>query len=194
MAMTLTDAPSHADATDANALVARFLAGRDEAAFRDLYRAATPRLWAFALRLSGGRAGEAEELVQECWTRAVERLARFRGESAFASWLGGILVNCWRESRRELRWLADDDVERADEREAPADVDGDPVSRLDLESALVRLPDGSRAVLLLHDLEGLTHDEIGERLGIAAGTSKSRLFAARRALQSHYRRHSGGSR
>lgn len=193
MAMTLTDAPRHAGAADADALVARFLAARDEATFVDLYRAATPRLWAFALRLSGGRAGEAEELVQECWTRAVERLARFRGESAFASWLGGILVNCWRESRRELRWLADDDDgEQAAERAAP-DA-GDPVSRLDLESALARLPDGSRAVLLLHDLEGLTHDEIGARLGIAEGTSKSRLFAARRALRSHYRIETGGSR
>jgi len=163
----------------ARSLVGRFLATRDERAFRDLYRAATPRLWAFALRLAGGRAGEAEELVQECWARAVERLDRFRGDSAFASWLGGILVNCWRESWRELRWIADE--EPPGEPPSPG-TPPDPASRLDLESALARLPEGSRAVLLLHDVEGMTHAEIGDRLGIAAGTSKSRLFAARRAM------------
>jgi RNA polymerase sigma factor (sigma-70 family) len=172
-------------------LVARFLAAREEAAFLALYRAATPRLWAFALRLSGGRAGEAEELVQECWVRAVERLERYRGEAALGSWLGGILVNCWRESRRELRWIGEDDADGAAHAEPSP---GDPVSRLDLESALAVLPDGSRAVLLLHDLEGLTHAEIGERLGIAAGTSKSRLFAARRALQRRLTPPTGGAR
>jgi RNA polymerase sigma factor (sigma-70 family) len=163
-------------------LVGRFLDGRDEGAFRALYRAHTPYLWAFSLRLAGGRAGDAEELVQECWTRALERLDRFRGDSALRSWLGGILLNCWREGRRELRWLADGDPALADERTAPPATG--PL-RLDIENALTRLPDGSRAVLLLHDLEGLTHEEIGERLGIPAGTSKSRLFAARRGLRHH---------
>jgi RNA polymerase sigma-70 factor (ECF subfamily) len=174
-------------------LAERFLATRDEAAFRDLYRAATPRLWAFARRLEGGDAARAEELVQEAWTRAVERLDRWRGDSALASWLGGIVLNCWRESRRELRWLADDATaaaaleQRAERAEPLAD-------HLDLESALAALPDGSRAVLLLHDLEGLTHDEIGDRLGIAAGTSKSRLFAARRAVARRLTAGAGGAR
>ena len=172
------------------ALVERFLAGRDEDAFCDLYRAHTPYLWAFALRLAGGGASAAEELVQECWTRAVERLDRFRGASALRSWLGGILLNCWREGRRELRWLGEVDGERAAGRAAPPATG--PL-RLDVESALGRLPDGSRAVLLLHDLEGLTHEEIGERLGIAAGTSKSRLFAARRGLRRHLGLDPGGT-
>jgi RNA polymerase sigma-70 factor (ECF subfamily) len=175
------------------ALVARFLAGRDEAAFRELYRAATPRLWAFALRLAAGDAARAEELVQEAWTRAVERLDRWRGDAALASWLGGIVLNCWRESRRELRWLADeaaaiDVLDRRAERVPPLE------GALDLEAALAALPDGSRAVLLLHDLEGLTHDEIGDRLGIAAGTSKSRLFAARRAVARRLAAPAGGAR
>ena len=51
--------------------------------------------------------------------RAVERLDRFRGESALTSWLGGVLVNVWRESRRELRWIADDEPEASLEAEAP---------------------------------------------------------------------------
>jgi RNA polymerase sigma-70 factor (ECF subfamily) len=55
--------------------------------------------------------------------------------------------------------------------------------RLDLEHAIAQLPPGSRTVLVLHDIEGFTHEEIGERLGIAVGTSKSQLFAARRAMR-----------
>jgi RNA polymerase sigma-70 factor (ECF subfamily) len=176
----------------ARVLVARFLADRDETTFRALYRLATPRLWAFALRLCGGRAEAAEELVQECWSRAITRLDRFRGDSALASWLGGILLNCWREGRRELRWLEPGAEIDAGSFEEP--VAGDPDARIDVEVALARLPDGSRAVLLLHDVEGLTHAEIGARLGIAAGTSKSRLFAARRALAQWFGIASGGSR
>lgn len=172
------------------ALVERFLADRDEAAFRALYRAHTSYLWAFALRLTGGGVDVAEELVQECWVRAVERLDRFRGTAALRSWLGGILLNCWREGRRELRWLADEDPGFIDDRAVPP-ADGE--TRLDVEAALATLPDGSRAVVLLHDFEGRTHEEIGERLGIAAGTSKSRLHAARRALARRLRPASGGS-
>jgi RNA polymerase sigma-70 factor (ECF subfamily) len=175
------------------ALARRFLATRDEAAFRALYRAATPRLWAFARRLEGGDAARAEELVQEAWTRAVERLDRWRGEAALVSWLGGIVLNCWRESRRELRWLADGDA-AAEALERRAERAPSPEDHLDLEAVLAALPDGSRAVLLLHDLEGLTHDEIGDRLGIAAGTSKSRLFAARRAVARRLTAGAGGAR
>lgn len=170
-------------------LVARFLAGREEEAFRALYRAHTPYLWSFALRLGAGRRHNADELVQECWTRAVERLDRFRGSSTLRSWLGGILLNCWREGRRELRWLDDSDAPLDGPSLAPAVGP----ERLDLEAALARLPDGNRAVILLHDLEGLTHGEIAERLGIAAGTSKSRLHAARRALARHLGLAPGGS-
>jgi RNA polymerase sigma-70 factor (ECF subfamily) len=172
------------------ALVARFLAARDESAFRVLYRAHTPYLWAFALRLCAGRRSDAEEVVQECWTRAVERLERFRGEAALRSWLGGILLNCWREGRRELRWLADGEEANAAH---PAIAPATGPLRLDVESALAELPDGSRVVLLLHDVEGLTHAEIGRQLGIAEGTSKSRLFAARRRVARRLADPTGGS-
>jgi RNA polymerase sigma-70 factor (ECF subfamily) len=166
-----------------------FRRDRDERSFRELYREATPYLWAFACRLAAGREPEAEELTQETWVRAVERLDAFRGESAFTSWLGGVLLNVWRESRRELRWWSEGEPP---ERGASAGDDG--AAGLDLERALAELPDGARAVVLMHDLEGLTHEEIGARLGIPAGTSKRRLFEARRRLRGRLRPESGGDR
>ena len=157
--------------------LSHFLRWRDEASFRALYATHTPYLWAMALRLTGHLEFEAEEIVQQAWIRAVERLERFRGESSLRTWLGGILVNCWRERRRELAWEAaelPEDLEAKDAQRRPEAVD--------LERALAALPDGLRAVVLLHDVAGFTHQEIGERLAIAAGTSKSRLFTARRLL------------
>jgi RNA polymerase sigma-70 factor (ECF subfamily) len=164
-------------ALPADVALVRFRRRHDEASFRALYAAHTPYLWALALRLSGRRDAEAEEILQEAWIRAVERLDRFRGESSLRTWLGGILVNCWRERRRELAWEEGELPEELPAREAAR-----PLEALDLERALAALPDGLRAVVLLHDVAGFTHLEIAERLEIAAGTSKSRLFAARRRL------------
>jgi RNA polymerase sigma-70 factor (ECF subfamily) len=158
-------------------LVERFLAGRSEEAFRALYRAHTPYLFCLAMRLAGGREDEAEEAVQEAWIRAAERLESFRWGSALRTWLGGFVVNCCREAARRRRPAG------------PVAVPSEPVERpwseesLDLERAVAALPDGLREVFVLFDLEGHTHEEIGERLGIVPGTSKSRLFHARRALR-----------
>lgn len=185
MTLAASDPPT---AASGDAALARFLRGRDEASFRALYAAHTPYLWAMALRLTGRREFEAEEIVQEAWIRAIERLERFRGESSLRTWLAGILVNCWRERRRELAWEATELAE-----DLPANDAARPVEALDLERALAALPDGLRAVVLLHDVAGFTHQEIGERLAIAAGTSKSRLFAARRLLARRLAGAEGGS-
>ena len=82
---------------DDEALVQRFLAARGEEPFRALYHAHTPALYALALRLTGGDVAEAEDLVQESWTRAVRALSSFRFESALRSWLCGLLVNARRD-------------------------------------------------------------------------------------------------
>jgi RNA polymerase sigma-70 factor (ECF subfamily) len=151
----------------------------DERAFRELYQRHTPRLFQFVLRLLGGTENDAEDVVQETWIRAAEHLGRFRWESAFSTWLSGIGLNVcrdmWRRKNgRDIEWSAAFEGGVA----APA-VD----ERIDLERAIELLPVGYRTVLMLHDLEGFTHDEIGERLGIAAGTSKSQLFCARKAMR-----------
>ena len=156
-------------------LVERFLRHRDEAAFRLLFRAHTPALLQLARRLLGGADG-ADDVVQEAWLRAARGLAGFAWRSSLRTWLCGIVVRCWQERRRAQRPTA----ELADE------VMGTPpplVERLDLERAIAALPDGYRAVLLLHDVEGWTHDAIAAELGVEVGTSKSQLSRARRALR-----------
>jgi RNA polymerase sigma-70 factor (ECF subfamily) len=152
----------------------------DEHAFRALYRRHTPQLFPFVRRLLAGGPGDAEDVVQETWLRAVQSLDRFRWESAFATWLAGIGLNVSRDwMRRRGRSLED---AWSDDFDAPG-PDVPHGERIDLERAIATLPDGARAVLLLHDVEGWPHDMIAAQLGIATGTSKSQLHRARRALR-----------
>jgi RNA polymerase sigma-70 factor (ECF subfamily) len=167
-----------ASVTDDLALVERFLRGRGEDAFRALYRAHTPALYALALRLTGGDRGEAEDLVQESWVRALTALRTFRAQSALRSWLCGVLVNVRRERIR-----ADWRVVDAPEIEPLEDTTGRD-DAIDLERAIAALPDGARDVYVLHDVHGYTHREIAELMGIVEGTSKSQLNRARSLLRS----------
>lgn len=164
--------------SDDLALVQAFLRTRGEDAFRSLYRAHTPAMYALALRLTGGDHGEAEDLVQESWMRVVRALSTFRAQSALRSWLCGFLVNVRRERIRS-DWRAVD---------APdAEPIADPVSSdaaLDLERAIGALPDGARDVYVLYDVYGYSHREIAEMLGIAESTSRSQLTRARTLLRS----------
>ena len=168
---------STADADDRE-LTTTFLERGDEAAFRVLYRRHAPALYAFLLRVSRGRTADAEETLQECWLRAVESLREFRWESSLRSWLRGIAVNCARERRRGAATESDwnPNVHPAAELELEIDP-------LDLERAIEELPDGFREVLVLHDVEGHTHEEIGALLRIPSGTSKARLSEARSRLR-----------
>jgi len=162
--------------------VAAFLASADEAAFRRLYAGHTPRLYLSLLRLCGGREAEAEEILQETWIRAASSLASFRWQSALRTWLFGIALNAWREAARtkqrsgvSLESLPEEPPARA----GHASYD----ERLDLELAVRRLPEGSREVFLLHDVEGHTHEEIAGMLDIVPGTSKSQLARAHAFLR-----------
>ena len=168
-------------ATTDRQLAEQVVSLRAEAAFRELYRRHTPRLHLLLLRVLDGRTSDAEDAVQETWMRAVQRLGEFRWQAAFSTWLTGIGLNVARDAlrrrdrRRESVW-----EEAADVRVTLPARDGD---RVDLERAIAALPRGYRAVVLLHDVEGLGHEEIGQMLGITAGTSKSQLHGARRALR-----------
>lgn len=152
---------------------------RDELAFRALYQRHTPAVYQFVLRLVGGNVQEAEDIVQETWMRAARGLPRFQWKSALRSWVTGIALNRVRElARKKKRSLTE--VEEPWEASAPR---SDPGVGIDLARALELLPPGFRTVLVLHDVEGFTHREIGERLGISDGTSKSQLHGARRAMR-----------
>ncbi len=163
-------------------LVAAFLKQREEQAFRRLYRRHTPRLYQFALRLAGGIEHEAEELVQDTWVRAVERLPDFRWESQLRTWLAGIAVNRCRELFRQRSKQHNAlSVDTLTEDSAPLALENS--EYIDLEHALATLPHGYREILLLHDVEGYTHQEISGMLDIEIGTSKSQLHHARRAMR-----------
>lgn len=153
----------------------------DAEAIRDLYRRYAPRVHAVVRRLAGEDA-LAEDWAQEAWVRVFRALPAFRGDARFSTWVHRIAVNSALHGRR---WR-----ERRVSRESPLELEreqsgrGDQVVlRISLERALDELPDGMRQILVLHDVEGYTHDEIGELLGIAAGTSKSQLFKARARLR-----------
>ncbi len=167
-------------------LVGAVAGSGDEAAFRALYRRHTPALYRLALRLGGGDEPWAEELVQRAWIRAVEGLAGFEWRAAFPTWLCGIAVNCAREGWRERRLSLE--VSWEPDLHPRAESMADPAERLDLERGIETLPHGYRQVLVLHDLEGYTHEEIGRLLGIEPGTSKSQLFHARRRLREYLTR------
>ena len=160
---------------DDSRLVASFLEARSEAAFRELYRRHTPFLLALSRRLLGDPR-PAEDVVQETWIRVIRLLPRFRGASRLRTWLAGIAVNCCREERRRWSAVAHVDV-------VPGQVTKpDRATRLDLERTIAGLPVELREVIVLHAIAGFTHEEIGGQLGIAPGTSKSRLHLARREL------------
>jgi RNA polymerase sigma-70 factor (ECF subfamily) len=168
-------------AADDRTLASAVTAAGDERAFRELYRRHTPALYALVLRMLGGGTQDAEDVVQEAWVRAVTQLPRFRWESSFRTWLCAIGLNLAREVlRRRGRSRAEEWTEQLGLMLPPAKD----AERIDLERAIARLPDGYRTVLVLHDVEGFTHEEISQQLQIAVGTSKSQLFDARRAVRS----------
>lgn len=155
----------------------------DEHAFRSLYDLCVDRIYALCLRLSAD-AATADELTQDVFVRAWEKLRSFRGESAFPTWLHRLAVNVvlteQRSSgRRERRVFGHSELENLD---APS-RGASPGMRMDLEQAIAALPAGARAVFVLHDVEGYQHDEIALMSGLAEGTSKAQLFRARRLLR-----------
>jgi len=160
-----------------DALIHRFLDG-DERAFRQLYERHTPRLKRTLERLLGARMEEVDDVVQETWLAGCRGLHGFRGHAKFSTWLTSIgvratLNHLTRSARRETP--LEEDVP------TPAGIESGVM--VDLESALAALPDHQRMVVVLHDVEGFTHDEIAEQLGVAPGTSKATLSRARQALR-----------
>ena len=166
-------------AADERACIRRAQA-QDAAAFEKLYRMHVDRVYGLCLRMTGSPA-EADDCTQDAFIQAWSKLDRFRGDSAFGTWLHRVAVNSvlgrMRKSRREQdRIRAVSDVAPA------AETIGDSGGLRDLEQAIDELPSGARHVFVLHAVYGYSHDETGDMLGIAAGTSKAQLHRARRLL------------
>jgi RNA polymerase sigma-70 factor (ECF subfamily) len=156
-------------------------AGRaDTAAFETLYRRHVDKVYGLCLRMTGNVA-EAEDCAQEAFIQAWNKLDKFRGDSAFGTWMHRVAVNSvlgrMRKSKREHdRIQAVSDI-------APArESIGDSSELRDLEEAVNKLPSGARHVFVLLAVYGYSHDEAGDMLGIAAGTSKAQLHRAKRLL------------
>jgi RNA polymerase sigma-70 factor, ECF subfamily len=159
-------------------LIRRFLAG-EEQAFRALYARHTPRLRMIVLRLLGERRDEVDDVMQEAWLAGCRGMHRYSGQAQFSTWLTTIGV---RAAYRRFSESCHTDVALGDEPAATADSFGSS-DAIDIEWAIGRLPDHQRAVVVLHDIEGFTHEEIAEQIGIPIGTSKVTLSRARHALR-----------
>lgn len=172
------DSDSTGDPRSDHELVRLFLETRGETEFRALYRRHTPPLYRMAYRLAG--PGLAEDVLQETWCRAARKLGGFEWRSALLTWLTAILIRCcretWRNSGQVLTLPVDIELQEPE-------VEGATEDGLDLERALESLPPGYREVLVLHDVEGFTHEEIARALNVVPGSSKSQLARARRALR-----------
>jgi RNA polymerase sigma-70 factor, ECF subfamily len=179
---TLVKDPATA-AADAEAADAALAASGDGRAFERLYRTHVPRIHSLVRRMLD--ADEADDLTQDIFVRAWDKLHTFRGEAAFGTWLHRLAVNVILARRKRVavdrgRRHADSAV--LEEVTAPRQT---PEMTVDFEEAIGRLPDGARQVFLLHDVAGYRHEEIAELLGVATGTSKSQLHHARMALRRH---------
>jgi RNA polymerase sigma-70 factor (ECF subfamily) len=154
----------------------------DARAIRALYDRYSPRVYAVVRRIAADD-DLAQDYAQEAWIRAIRALPTFRGDARFSTWLHRIAVNAALQSLRKL--------DARSKRETPVSEDvpvapehADSLLQKRLQRALDQLPEGMRQVLILHDVEGYTHEEIGDVLGVTSGTSKSQLFKARAKMRS----------
>jgi RNA polymerase sigma-70 factor (ECF subfamily) len=164
----------------------------DPEAFERLYQLHKGRVYSLCLRMVGNPA-EAEDLAQEAFLQLFRKIQTFRGESAFSTWLHRLAVNVvlMQLRRKQLpqvsleETIETDDLSEGLKREPGADdlrLVGS-IDRVALEDAIAELPQGYRAVFLLHDVEGYEHNEIAEMLNCSIGNSKSQLHKARLRLR-----------
>ena len=181
---TLEASSSGSRSLDADAGLA---AAGDRQAFERLYRRHVNRVYSLCARMVADRI-RAEELTQDVFVRAWEKLRLFRGESSFATWLHRLAVNVVLndrkvEGRRRTRFEEEDEEKGMDGYAGVVGMTLAPGDLLDLEEAITRLPPGARRVFTLHDVEGYKHEEIAEMLGVTTGATKAQLHRARMLLR-----------
>ena len=157
----------------------------DRLAFEQLYRSHCDRIHALCWRMCGGDRALAEDMVQEAFVRAWNKLHLFRGESKFGTWLHRLAVNVVLSDRRIRVKRLQREQEMGDDIERTLIGDRDVYAglRKDLEAAIAGLPERARSVLVLYDIEGYQHNEIAEMTGMAVGSSKAQLHRARKLVR-----------
>jgi RNA polymerase sigma-70 factor (ECF subfamily) len=172
------------DRTDAE-LIERYLNG-DLGAFSTLVRRHEKRVYNLCFRMLG-REEDARDASQDAFLTALRKLSSFRGEAQFTTWLHRVTVNaCYdvlRRKKREpvLEPARDDDAPEPPGPASPDHADS-AVAAVDVQRALLQVPQEFRAVLVMHDVHDLAYEDIAEALGIPVGTVKSRLHRGRVAL------------
>jgi RNA polymerase sigma-70 factor (ECF subfamily) len=174
-------------------LIARAQRG-DEEAFATLFEAHKRRVYSLCLRMTGNTA-EAEDLAQEAFLQLFRKIATFRGESAFSTWLHRLAVNVvlMHLRKKGLQQISLDEVDSSQDEPVKRDYGSDDrrlvgsVERIRLQRAIADLPPGYRTVFVLHDVEGYEHNEIAEIMNCSVGNSKSQLHKARMKLRERLR-------
>lgn len=158
----------------------------DARAERALFDAHVERIWRLVYRMTGDEA-LAEDLVQDAFVRAFDRLGSFRGDAAFGTWLHSIAVSVTLNGLQRRRRRREHESEREDLATLPAAAPAArPDLRRDLDRAVAGLDDPHRCVFIMHDLEGYTHEEIAAAMGTPVGTAKARLSRARARLRAWF--------
>ena len=162
----------------------------DAGAFEVLYSLHKRRVYSLCLRMTAN-AAEAEDLTQEAFLQLFRKIATFRGESAFSTWLHRMAVNVvlMQLRKKGLPVVPLEDTMESEE-ESPKKEPGaadlklsGSIDRIQLERAIGRLPAGYRSIFVLHDVEGYEHNEIAGIVGCSIGNSKSQLHKARLKLR-----------
>src|SRR5215470_12242258 len=168
---------------DHELLIIRRAIDGDEGALRALWARHAPHIDMVVRRLVGGDQDLAADIAQEVWIQIFRALPSYRGDSQFSTWAHRIAVNRTLNALRKTRRLSNLETEvQEDSASVEPDHDRSFVAQ-SIDEAAAKLSPGARAVFMLHDVEGYTHEEIAEELGITAGGSKSQLFKARTKLR-----------
>ncbi len=167
-----------ADPSD-DELIRRHLSG-DRSAFGLLVERHQRRVYNLTYRMLG-RPEDAHDATQDAFVTCMQKLSGFRGTSAFTTWLHRVTLNiCYDTLRKRAREIP---VEEQDEQTvAPGDLAADSAAAVDVQRALLAVPEEFRTVLVMHDVQGVPYEEIAEALGAPIGTVKSRLHRGRVAL------------
>jgi RNA polymerase sigma-70 factor (ECF subfamily) len=165
--------------------------GGNAEAFEMLYGLHKRRVYSLCLRMTGNTA-EAEDLTQEAFLQLYRKIATFRGESAFSTWLHRLAVNVvlMHLRKKGLPEISLDEALEPQQEDGPKkdigardNVLAGSIDRVNLERAIESLPPGYRIIFVLHDIEGYEHNEIAEMMGCSIGNSKSQLHKARMKLR-----------
>lgn len=173
------------DAGHDDETLVNFARAGDLASFEVLYRRHRDRIYGLMWRLCGRDRALAEDLLQEAFVRAWQKLGSFRGESLFATWLHRLAANVALSDRRSRlrRVPTEGNLDETLERTAVGARDVRAAENRDLERAIAKLPERARTVLVLYDIEGYGHADIAHLTGMAEGSSKAQLHRARKLLR-----------